>query len=324
MSKGPNSDQCLESNHFIHNKGEECKFFSHIVISQAKEILNKNMSIYQIATKPGHRATEHLFLLKSVLALNELKKEVIIFSAWDLKAFFDSEYLEDVMRELYKKEIRGKVYRLIFRMNENIVIKVKTPVGVTDAVNTGMGIGQGSVDAATISSASIDGGVTEHFADAPDIITKTGQDSNKNVLLRFFSPGKVFHPCIFQDDIGKISADIDSAQEANKRIEEVVEKKLLTLNLKKSTYTVIGNKAKEKKMLMDIQERPLKLSGQEMKYSKSLKYLGEWLKSTCSESVQETVNKRVGIVTKSIFEIRSIVDDSRSNAIGGLSLAFLR
>ena len=84
----------------IHIRSDTSKLFSHIVISQAKDTLFSNMLRYQIATKPGHRASEHLYLVKSVLAILQEKKEACIFSTWDLKAYFDSEVLEDVMREL--------------------------------------------------------------------------------------------------------------------------------------------------------------------------------------------------------------------------------
>ena len=49
---------------------------------------------------------------------------------WDLKSF-DTENLIDCMSELYSSQIRGKIYRLIYKMNQNIRISVKTPVGET-------------------------------------------------------------------------------------------------------------------------------------------------------------------------------------------------
>ena len=71
------------------------------------------MSRYQIATKPGHRASEHIFVVKSAMALLEQKKEALILTAWDLRKFFESVMLEDVMGELYRSNIRGKVRYLL-------------------------------------------------------------------------------------------------------------------------------------------------------------------------------------------------------------------
>ena len=46
-------------------KDEIPKFVSHLVMSEAKGKMTANMTKYQIGTKPGHRAQEHLFVLKS-------------------------------------------------------------------------------------------------------------------------------------------------------------------------------------------------------------------------------------------------------------------
>ena len=68
------------------------------------------MSKFQIATKPGHRSTEHLYVVMSVIGLCEKKDTAIIITMYDLKKYFDSENLHDCMSELYKSNIKGKLY----------------------------------------------------------------------------------------------------------------------------------------------------------------------------------------------------------------------
>ena len=165
LFKGKGCFSDMDNFRFIHSKSDIQKLFGQVVISQAKDKLISNMSKYQIAAKPGHRATEHLFVVKSALALIEGKNEATLFSTWDLKKFFDSESLIDVMSELYKSDIKGKLYRLIFKLNENIKITVKTPVGNTEYEDTGNGLGQGTVDGAILSAVSIDKGVSEQFSE---------------------------------------------------------------------------------------------------------------------------------------------------------------
>ena len=70
------------------------------------------------------------------------------------------------MSELYKNDIRGKLYRLIFQMNKETIIKVQTPVGLTESVNTGEGVGQGTLEGAIISAVNLDNGVREYFRDS--------------------------------------------------------------------------------------------------------------------------------------------------------------
>ena len=151
----------------------------------------ENMSKYQIACKPGHRVTEHIFVIMSALAVLEKKKKAAIFSAWDIKKFFDSEVIEDVMAELYRSQVRGKAYRLLFRLNENTNICIKTPVGITNYDNIGSGVTQGGVDAAIISSVSVDNSVVNEFSDS------TIDSHSNHILLDCIDPKEIFQLAIY-------------------------------------------------------------------------------------------------------------------------------
>ena len=59
--------------------------------------------------------------------------------------------------------MKGKIYRLLFLLNKDTVIKVITGVGVTDEAKTGMNVAQGTIQGALISSANISDGVFEVF-----------------------------------------------------------------------------------------------------------------------------------------------------------------
>ena len=110
--KGPRS--ILDNKRHIHCKDEFQKFFGHLVVSASKDKMISNLTKYQIATKPGHRAQEHLFVLKSIIALYIMLDKAIITSMWDLSKFFDRESLHDCLNELYKSNVRGKLYRLLY------------------------------------------------------------------------------------------------------------------------------------------------------------------------------------------------------------------
>ena len=142
LYKGKGSKQDLQSYRFIHMKEDIPKFFGNLVMGCAKEKLLANMSRYQIGTKTGHRAQEHLFVIKSVISLHLKFNKALILSTWDISKFFDSECLIDVMNELYRNELRGKLYRLVYLMNQNTRIKVSTPVGVTEERDTGKDYGK--------------------------------------------------------------------------------------------------------------------------------------------------------------------------------------
>ena len=58
-----------------------------------------------------------------------------------------------------------------------------------------------------------------------------------------------------------------------------------------------------------------------MKQVQVEKYLGDYMAVTLAESVTATVNKRIGIATHAIYEIKAIIEDSRASAVGGLTVA---
>ena len=59
-----------------------------------------------------------------------------------------------------------------------------------------------------------------------------------------------------------------------------------------------------------------------MKETKALKYLGDFISVDASESVHQTVLKRIPIAKQAIHEIRMIVEDVRADKIGGINVAF--
>ena len=126
----------------------------------------------------------------------------------------------------------------------------------------------------------------------------------------------------FLDDVLRMCEDVDSAQYANDKMETMLGKKSLELNLEKSSFLVIGNKKARKNITAQLKKSPLKLCGINMKEEKVIKYLGDSLMSTLEDSVHKTVSSRIGVARHAIYEIRAIVEDSRASSVGGINLAY--
>ena len=54
------------------------------------------MSMFQIGTKKGHRATEHIYVMKTVWKKYEALNKPLIINLWDFSVFFYSESIIDV------------------------------------------------------------------------------------------------------------------------------------------------------------------------------------------------------------------------------------
>ena len=96
----------------------------------------------------GHRAQDHLFVVKSVMALAEATNIAIVMQLWDLSKYFDRESLKVGINELYKSNVRGKVYKLLYELKKDMQISVRTPVGDKEQRDTGEGWGQGTIEGA--------------------------------------------------------------------------------------------------------------------------------------------------------------------------------
>ena len=99
--KGPRT--VLDNMRHLHMKEETPKFFGHFVMSEAKEKMTANMTKFQIGTKPGHRAQEHLFVLKSVISLYMELGKPIILSMWDVSKLFVLHELYNSIKAKYKE-----------------------------------------------------------------------------------------------------------------------------------------------------------------------------------------------------------------------------
>ena len=209
------------------------------------------------------------------------------------------------MNEVYKNEVRGKLYRLLFEMNKNTKISVQTPVGLTEERDTGEGVGQGTLEGAIVSAVNLDNGVNDFFHDSEYEV------SYGNVDLQ---------PLLYQDDVARLSLDIETTQMGNNKMEVMAETKLLNYNLEKSCYIVFGTKSVRNDMINKLKTTPLTLCGANVIQEEQAKYLGDQLCGLgLADSVAATVGKRRGMVTRTIFEVRTVIDDFRCQVAGGLT-----
>ena len=218
IPKGKTESGNLNNMRNIHLKEPIPKMFGHIIMNQVKEKLMKNMTKYQLGTKTGHRPQEHIFVIKSMIAMNQKYKKGMIINLYDISKFFDRENLPDVLGEAYPAGLKGKYYRLMHELNKDTIIKVKTAIGETKEVEVGAGLGQGGVESAVLSALSLSKGVQLYFSDS------TCDMHYGNVPLKAI---------MWQDDLMKPLYTLKEAQDCNWRMEAVLDSKLLSFNLSK-------------------------------------------------------------------------------------------
>ena len=214
--------------------------------------------------------------------------------------------LVDGLDAIYNSGVKGKLYRLLYMLNNDTIIQVKTGVGLTEEAETGENIGQGTGEGAIMSAASISDGIEKAFK------FSTHELSYGEEELR---------PLLFQDDIARICDSAEAAQAGNDLVSHVMESKLLDFNVDKSCYMVVGDNKSKTGLIKQLEATPLSLAGFPMNQVEKEKYLGDFIHCNGNaDSVTATVDARTGPTMSAIFETKSVLEDCRSDAAGGLCL----
>ena len=208
------------------------------------------------------------------------------------------------MNEIYRNNVKGKLYRLIYKMNENTCIRVQTPVGLSQERSRGETVEQVTVGGAVVSAVNLDNGVRDFFANSEAEVTFAGVSLG---------------PILFQNDVARLSLTAADAQAVNTKMECVATTKLLEFNVDKSCYIVIGKKKRRQELRKQIEDNPIELCGSRMKESDTVKYLGDFISCKgLKESASVIISRRKRMVTKASYEIISIAEDFRSHTVGGI------
>ena len=205
-------------------------------------------------------------------------------------------------------------------MNKNIKIKIKTPVGETESKEVGPCLAQGLAETGIASAVNLENGVKSEFHDN-DENEEEEEVGEKETISAVKYEDVTLHPLLFQDDVLNAAETIKDAQIANNKMERIVESKLLDLNLDKSSYIIAGNGKEVRKLKQKLDQSPLVLCGSLMKSSLHERYLGCQLTGTVAGSVAATVAGRLGLASRAVYEIRTVVEDRRSDILGGVSVA---
>ena len=139
-----------------------------MVIEMMKDEIVKSSSKFQIGGLPGHGPEEHLYTIKSLMALKEHSGDGMVFTLVDIVAFFDRENIVDVMDTLNEIGVNKKNARLFFKLNEGTEVAVETAGGLTNTAFVGDCIGQGTAGGAIVSAANLDQGLKQYFEGSQD------------------------------------------------------------------------------------------------------------------------------------------------------------
>merc|ERR1719319_1383063 len=104
----------------------------------------------------------------------------------------------------------------------------------------------------------------------------------------------------------------------------MLKERALNLNSKKSVCLIIGTTKQKKEITNNLKQKPLMCGEIEIKEAGVEKWLGQYMSAGgLADSVMETIKAKEGKVRGACLEVATIVEDWRSQAIGGIEAAFI-
>jgi hypothetical protein len=301
--KGKGPRDVLSNSRFVHTKEWLPRTCESLIVAEMKDVIFDSSSKFQIGGQPNHRIQEHLFTMRSIIALYDFFNITIIFQLYDIQKFFDKENLRDVMDTLNDIGVDPKLYRTWYLLNKNTTIRVKTGNGFTEWRNVGEILGQGSGGGAMASAANLDRGVDLYFEGSKD------EAMYGDIRLQ---------PVLFMDDLARVTTSRNSAQVGNIKLDCLMNTKQLSLHPDKTGFIVFGKGEQKEKLLREISKQPITCGDFQTNMKIQDKWLGDMFNGDgLAASVQATIQDRTPKVKAAIFEIKGIIEDFRSQCMGG-------
>ena len=285
LYKGKGLTADLKNHRGIFISSAILKFYESLMSNRTTPVIEKQgFSETQAGARKKRGISDQVFILRSIMDYYEYINKPLMIEFIDLIKAFDKMILRNVMIDLWKAGVRGKICRNIYTINQKAYIKIKTPMGLTKEAEIGETLKQGSVMASTLAALHTDG-VNRLF---------------KNTEVGVLYGNTKIHQLLFQDDIMKIEDDPSK------------------LNMSNAIYTWFGkiNRMKyhqDKSMVMITkgQNPDTNLDGNLVKNTNKYKYLADIITpdGSLDLTIQERKNQILGI-TAELSTIISLIDES--------------
>ena len=241
------------------------KLFEKILEAKEQEVL-QNMSEYQCGARKGKSTREHHLTIRTIKEIAKEDKENVTAVYFDIKKCFDKMVLKEAMKELWIKGIKGKHWRLIYKLNSNNILTPLTDLGKCEPVKVMEMIKQGSVLGSVISALTIDS------------LTRMMERVEKRWEI-----GEIkINPLLFQDDIFAVN-ETKNIQETVNIIETFQNLKKLQFHEEKTKKSILNGKKDEN----------VNINGVNIERVESHKYLGKIIeeKFKGKEELKERIRK---------------------------------
>ena len=129
-----------------------------LIYNDEYKVIDNSMSDSQIGARKGKNIRNHIWLVNGVICdvLSRKVKKPIDIHIYDYKQCFDSLWLEESLNDFFDGGLRNDKLSLLYNVNRNVKVVVKTPAGKTEKGNIQNVITQGDIFGALLCSKQVD------------------------------------------------------------------------------------------------------------------------------------------------------------------------
>ena len=223
------------------------KVFERLIKNRIQSSMEK-ISLCQAGSKVNRGPPDNIFILNAVIDHAIYLGKSVHITTYDFEQAFDSLWLEDCILSLRKLGVPDDILQLIFNLNKEAVIRVKTPHGLSPVAVVHDTVQQGRVLAPDLCSAS-----TAEYCGV-----------NKGVAVETC----IVSSLAFVDDMLDASEDTYSAEMAHLQAMAFSMQKKLKHNAPKCNTMTVNKKKGDKSPIMFIADHLIEIVSQ-------IKYLGD-------------------------------------------------
>ncbi|XP_072025055.1 uncharacterized protein [Amphiura filiformis] len=209
------------------------KVFNKIVATSVSNFLESKNVLTEVqgGFRSAHRCEDHIFTVKSIAAcrLAEGKKTFMAFL--DFRKAFDTVWRDGLMLAIWNNGIRGRVWRLIDSLYDNVQAKVKFGDIETDFFNVEEGVKQGCVLSPVL------------FCVFMHEFTKLLNSHDIGVRIHDVCTGSLF----WADDVVLLANDENELNRMLDIAAQFAERYKLSFNYDKSNVLIVGQRIDESK-----------------------------------------------------------------------------
>ena len=276
--KGKNSRKEMDNRRGLFITSVISKLFEKVKLSKHRSIVESKLSKFQTGGVKGKSPIDNKMVLNATIDYNNfINSETYIFFA-DAYKCFDKLDLKTCLIDLYEM-LGAQEAKLLYQMNKEAKITIKTPVGNTQVIKVEEITKQGTLYGPILCNINTD---------------KVNKIGTKNINT--IGPKISCESSIYVDDIEHAGSHVKTIERAAENCVAMEDlRKFIFNNKTEKTAFMIMNPKKESQ---NIQKLSTNVKRGEIKRTKEYKWLGEWYTENGKhdKSIESRGNKAVGMV----------------------------